>query len=83
MRAAHLAQGGRPTEGATKPKRPRGARRKVRQYEALTQPPPRRDGIKPAEGIEAALQERYAFKVAGMLAVWRERWRHVLTPRHG
>lgn len=54
---------------------------------ALPRAPPERLSLRPRPGrpvptggIEAALEERRHFKAAGMLDVWRERWKAILRP---
>ena len=46
--------------------------------EEKAKPPFREKPRRPCFGLEAALEEWAAFNAAGMLAQWRERWRHVL-----
>lgn len=53
----------------------------------IPRPPPERLSLRPrpgrplpTEGIEAALEEYRHFKAAGMLDVWRERWKAILRP---
>ena len=36
----------------------------------------------PKIGHAAAMEEYRHFKIAGLLHVWRDRWRHVLAVRH-
>lgn len=44
-----------------------------------------KEGAKPPRvlsGMDAALNEYQAFKAAGMIRQWRERWRHFLANRN-
>ena len=50
----------------------------VSGHEEKVKPPFLAKPRRPRFGLEAALEEWAAFNAAGMLAQWRERWRHVL-----
>lgn len=84
MRGPRPAQGGGQTTGARKKRR---LLRHPADFDALHMAEREAaKGAKPARpqaGMAAALEEYRAFKAAGMLNQWRERWRHVLTRRNG
>ena len=74
MTGPRQAHGGGRTGGAKKLKRvPRSSDREETAKPAFLEKPRR-----PRFGLDAALEEWGAFKAAGMLAQWRERWRHIL-----
>ena len=85
MRGPRSAQSGGQTTGANqgpKPKR-RNHRADFDTLAKIGQQSERGRGPhRPTEGMAAALQEYRTFKAAGMLAQWRERWRHILQHRH-
>lgn len=84
MRGPRLAQGGGQTTGAKKKHKakhhwmPFDALREAEREAAKGAKPTR-----PQTGMGAALEEYQAFKAAGMLKQWRERWRHILINRNG
>jgi hypothetical protein len=74
MTGPRQAHGGGRTGGAKKVKR----RPRQVKPEECGKPAFREKPKRPRFGLDAALEEWTAFNAAGMLAQWRERWRHVL-----
>ena len=70
--------GGSPDRGQMR----RTAGRRARAYAALKKGEEPEGPVRPRHmaqgGVEAALEEYRDFKAAGMLDVWRERWKMVL-----
>ena len=81
MRGPRLAQGGGQTRGAQK----KGSRT-LPNWDSLEDAVRHaKEGAKPPRvlsGMDAALKEYQAFKAAGMIRQWRERWRRFLGARN-